>query len=117
MISTKHTHGFRRAVTAATLAGLALTGSSGCAERYDSYALTLRNGYFEALYRPQVGGVQLADTLHAGEATPEAAVERGSYAFSVETASGLRLNADVQLKGTTQRVRLVVNEQGRLLKE
>jgi hypothetical protein len=95
---------------------LALAGSR-CAKEHERYALTLRNGYFEALHHPQVGDVQLADTLHVGEATPEASVERGSYTFSVETASGLRLSAGLQLKGAEQRVRLFVSEQGQLLKE
>ncbi|MDR0712113.1 MAG: hypothetical protein LBF67_07205 [Prevotellaceae bacterium] len=116
MIFTRHTLGFGRAATAATLAGLALTGS-GCTKEHERYALTLRNGYFEALYHPQAGAVLLADTLRVGELTPEAAVERGSCAFSVETASGLRLSADIHLKGEAKKVTLLVNEQGKVLKE
>jgi hypothetical protein len=92
---------------------LVLTGS-GCTKEPERYALTIRNGYFETLYRPKVGAVQLADTLNTGEATPEAAVERGSYVFSVETASGLQLSTDLELKGEAQKVGLLVNEQGKL---
>ena len=90
---------------------------SGCTKEHERYALTLRNGYFEALYHPQVGAAPLADTLPVGAVTPEADVERGSCTFSVETASGLRLSADLQLKGEAQKVKLLVNEQGKVLKE
>lgn len=79
--------------------------------------LTLHNSYFEALYCPQLGAALLADTLPVGEATPEASVERGSYTFTVETASGLQLSAGVQLQGEKQRVKLVVSEQGKVLSE
>ena len=106
----------RRAATAAILAGPVLAGS-GCAKEHERYALTLRNGYFEALYHPQAGAALLADTLRVGAVTPEAEVERGSCAFSVQTASGLRLSADLQLKGEAQKVKLVVSEQGKVLME
>lgn len=90
---------------------------SGCAKERERYALTLRNGYFEALYHPQAGAVPLADTLRVGQTTPEAAVERGSCTFSVQTASGLRISADLRLQGEAQKVKLLVNEQGKVLKE
>jgi hypothetical protein len=57
----------------------------------------------------------VANVKKMEQGLPESA--RGSCAFYAETASGLQLRADLQLKGEAQRVRLVVNEQGKLLRE
>ncbi|GHU96398.1 hypothetical protein FACS1894156_7430 [Bacteroidia bacterium] len=115
MIATKNTHSLRMTITNIIFAGVVLLIS--CTKEVpDSYAVRFTNSYFEPLHSLQIGAVWLADTLLVGETTLTVVLPGGSYSFSTETASSLRLSTKVQLQGIRYEVNLAVDEQGRVVK-
>ncbi|GHT24951.1 hypothetical protein AGMMS4957_18880 [Bacteroidia bacterium] len=115
MIFTKISLGTKILGTAIILTSLVLEIS--CTDYYSNYLISVKNTYFEPLYHVKIGDVTLTDTLLIDAGTEKITVEQGRYLFSAVTASGMSLQADLYIKGYKQNINLVVNEQGKLLKE
>ncbi|MCB9427041.1 MAG: hypothetical protein H6584_08460 [Flavobacteriales bacterium] len=89
---------------------------NSCTPDADVYHFTVSNRYFEPLYNTTVNSV-FFDTILVNVTTPISSIPPGSYKFTTETESGLRLSTDIVFKGKKQNVALIVNERGKLITE
>jgi hypothetical protein len=104
------------------IAGMAIISASlvlliSCITDMNNYTVVVKNAYFETLYSVRIDSVNLADTLHVDEIADAMVIAKNNFLFSAETASGLLLQTDLYINGYEGKLYLVVNKQGKLLKE
>lgn len=86
---------------------------NSCSKNIDYYRFTIENDYFESLYQTKVGNV-LFDTILVNKTTPVTIINKGSYDFTTQTASGSILKSNVIFRADRQNVKLIVNKYGKL---
>lgn len=106
--------GIRIAVIATILISFILANS--CTKDIELYHLTIKNEYFETLYNTKIGDIQF-DTISVNATTPDTIINQGDYIFSTETESGLVLKTDIKIQGDNQKIRLILDEHGKLSSE
>ncbi|OJV37324.1 MAG: hypothetical protein BGO29_06000 [Bacteroidales bacterium 36-12] len=88
---------------------------TSCSDNTENYYISITNNYFEPLYDIQIGNIQF-DFLLVNQTSTIKLIDKGYYEFSCVTESNLLLTAKIDLKGSVDKVRLVVDESGRLSK-
>lgn len=92
---------------------MALTSYS---ENKENFSISITNHYFEPLYDIKIGNIQF-ESLFVNQTSLIKLIEKGYYEFSCVTESNLILKAQIVLKGSFNRVELVVDEGGKLFSQ
>jgi len=93
-----------------------LISSIACTkEKLDSYTVQVKNKYFEDIDSVRIGN------HYFGNIKPDSVainrIDVGSYKFTTVTASNIKISATITLTGSVERIYLVINENGILMKE
>lgn len=94
------------------LTSMALTS---CSDNIENYSISITNNYFEPLYNIKIDDIQF-DSLLVNQTSITKLIEKGYYEFTCETESNLVFKAKIVVKGSVDRVKLIVNEDGKLTK-
>ena len=79
----------------------------------DTYQISIENKYFERIDSIYVGQY-FEDSLLVNQISAPLKLTKNSYVFSCITGSKLKLSANLLIQGRKEKLKLVVNESGKI---
>lgn len=88
---------------------------TSCSDNIENYSISITNNYFETLHNIKIDDIQF-DSLLVNKTSTIKLIEKGIHEFSCETESNLVLMTKIDVKGSVNPIKLIVNEDGKLTK-